>query len=367
MSRSAMTTWIQRVQRRLARATGQAPLPPEALEAAVETASRRMRIDPVILLGALAAKPIPTALWHDVVNGLSPQTPAREEDWQTMASAAGAVAAAFPGEPLLAWLVEPQQPLDAWVLASCLALHATAEQLDLVATHSDPRLIEIGRSGLLPEAALRRAPQALQAYFRHLGRCWQAAPELRAAVRFECAPACELPGMQSRSAGYHLVASRGQLVRLEPEVARRLALRLQRSLRTGGLLLVGPADHDDRLFGDLEPLVEPGILLYRKSDATPAASARASEDFESLVAAVEAEPVSWEPRWQLACFLLREGYAELAMSHLRELARWRPEFPGVWQTLAKAYTLAGDTARAADAHGRAALAAASAGAPKHLM
>lgn len=369
MSRSAMTTWNQRVQKRLARAIGQAPLPLQAVEAAIETLARKMRIDPAILLGALAAKPIPTALWHEFVHGLVPPPPPREEDWRAMASAAEAVTSAFPDEKVTAWLVDPSQPADAHVLSSCLALYRSPEMLDVVATHSDPRMVEIGRSGLVPEAILGRAPAELRMHFRHLGRCWQVAPELRASVRFECAPPLELPGMQStgRPGGFHLVVSRGQLVRLEPIMARRLAVRLHRSLRSDGFLLVGPADHGDRTFGDLEPHVLPGVLLYRKGDAPPAEQASGRSDFEALLAAVEAEPVAWEPRWQLACLLLREGYAESAMAHLRELVRWRPEYPGAWLTLATAYTLAGDIASARDAQGRAALAAAAVGAPELLM
>jgi len=364
-----MTTWIQRVQKRLARATGQSPLSIDALEASVELVARKMRVDPVILMGALAAKPIPTALWNEVVHGLGPQPPPREEDWTAMAAAAEVVAHAFPGEMLLAWVVEPSQPADAYLLAACLALHSTAERLDLVATHSDPRMVDIGRSGLIPEATVERVPLAVREQFRHLGRCWQAAPELRSAVRFECAPACDLPGMQSPDAGsgYHVVVSRGHLVRLETDIARRLALRLYRALRAHGFLIVGPGDHDDRLFGELEPLVAPGVLLYRKGLTPPLESRSVAGDFAALLSAVEADPIAWEPRWQLACLLLREGYAESAMAHLRELARWRPEFPGVWQTLAQAYTLAGDTAAAESAHARADLAATSVGAPKMLM
>lgn len=368
MSRSALTTWNQRVQKRLARATGQSPLSPEALEAAVELVARKMRVDPIILMGALAAKPIPTALWNEVLHGLGPQPPPREEDWSAMATAAEVVSHTFPGEMLLGWVVEPSQPADVYLLASCLALHAPAERLDLLATHSDPRMVEIGRSGLLPDTTVARLPAAMQERFRHLGRCWQVAPELRAAVRFECAPACELPGMQHPSSGgYHLVVSRGQLVRLESGVARRLAQRLYRSLRAHGFLFVGPGDHDDRLFGEFEPLVAPGVLLYRKGQVPHPETRSVAGDFAALLSAVESDPTAWEPRWQLACLLLREGYAESAMSHLRELARWRPEFPGVWHTLAKAYTLAGNTAAAETAHARADLAATSAGAPKMLM
>lgn len=368
MSRSARTTWNQRVQKRLARATGQAPLSAEALEAALAAVARKMRLDPVLLLGSLAAKPIPTALWHEVLRNVVPQAPLREEDWGATFEAADVIAAAFPEQGLSAWVVEPAQPGDVFILASCLALRSSIARLEVVATHSDPRLVEIGRSGLLSESTVARAPSEVQIHFRHLGRCWQAVPELRAAVRFEGAPPCELPGMHGPEvgSGFHLIVSRGQLARVERDVAQRLALRLSRSLREEGFLLVGPGDHDDHRFGEMEPYVAPGVLLYRKGAASHAVEGIAS-DFASLLTAVEADPVAWEPRWQLACLLLREGYAESAMAHLRELARWRPEFPGVWHTLAKAYTLAGDTASAAVANNRASHAAESAGAPKLLM
>ena len=368
MSRSALTTWNQRVQKRLARATGQAPLAAEVLEAAIERAAQKLRVDPVILMGALAAKPIPTALWQEVLHGMTPPSPPREEDWSAMATAAQVVAGSFPADILAGWLVEPSQPADVYVLAAYLAQQTAAEKIDLLATHSDPRVVEVGRSGLVPEAALLRVPAEVQTHFRNLGRCWQADLGLRTSVRFECAPACELPGMQQpRNGGYHLVVSRGQLVRLDKGAARRLALRLYRALRAQGFLVVGPGDHDDALFGQLEPFVAPGVLLYRKGQAGHAEASSIAGDFAALLSAVEADPIAWEPRWQLACLLLRESYAESAMAHLRELARWRPEFPGVWQTLAKAYTLAGDTAAAKTAHARAALAATSAGAPEMLM
>lgn len=369
MSRSALTIWNQRVQRRLARATGESPLPEGALEAALAAVARNLRVDPVLLLGSLAARPTPASLWNELLRALGSQSAPRHEDWSAVTAAAEAVSGAVGKRNLSGWVVEPSQPGEVFVLAACLAVHCAANRLDIVATHSDPRLVELGHSGLVDEGTLTRAPGEVQIYFRHLGRCWQAASELRDAVRFEAVPPCDLPGVRPPSTpdDFDLVVARGQLARLERDAARRVARRLYRALREDGFLFVAPGDHDDRLFGDLEPFVAPGVLLYRKVPALRAGFESVAGDFAALLTAVEADPVAWEPRWQLACLLLREGYGEAAIAHLRELARWRPEYPGVWLMLAKAHTLAGDTAAAALAASRAALVAESAGAPKLLM
>jgi len=368
MSRSAITIWTQRVQKRLARATGELPLTPSSLEAALLAVARKLRIDPIVLLGALAAKPSPASLWNDVLQALQPQPAPRDEDWTAIAAAAEAVTAAFAHRTLASWVVEPALPADVFVLAACLATHTPSSHLEIVATHSDPRMVELGRCGLVPEATLLRAPDELRGYFRHLGRCWQVSPELRGLVRFESVSPCDLPGVQrpASSDGFQLIVSRGRLARLDRTVARRVARRLCGSLCDDGFLLLGPGDHDDRLFGELEPYVAPGVLLYRqRAGLQPLESIAA--DFAALLAAVEAHPTGWEPRWQLACLLLREGYAESAIAHLRELARWRPDFAEVWHVLSKAHTLAGDRAAAAEASSRALLAAAPGGAPKLLM
>lgn len=369
MSRSALTIWNQRVQRRLARATGESPLSPEALEAAIAAVARELRVDPVLLLGSLAAKPTPASLWNEVLRTLGTQNAPRHDDWSAVTAAAEAVAGAVGKRILTGWVVEPSQPGEVFVLAACLAVHCGAGRLDIVATHSDARMVELGHSGLVDEGTLLRAPAEVRIYFRHLGRCWQTVQELRESVRFESVPPCDLPGMRAPSTpdDFDLVVARGQFARLERGVGQRVARRLQRALREDGFLFVAPGDHDDRLFGDLEPYVAPGVLLYRKGPALHTGFESVAGDFAALLTAVETDPVAWEPRWQLACLLLREGYGEAAIAHLRELARWRPEFPGVWLMLSKAHTLAGDTAAAALASSRAALVAESAGAPKLLM
>lgn len=369
MSRSVTSSWNRRVAQRLARATGCPPLSPDEVDEALARVARALRMDPIILLGALASKPLPASLWADVLRMLGRGPEPREENWGAVSAAAEAVAAAFPGQPLSCWVVEPAQPVEVFVLASCLLLRSTALPLDVVATNRDPQLAELGRTGLVPESTLLRAPPELRVHFRHVGRCWQAVPELRAAVRFESTPPGELAGMQvpPSAGGYHLVVSRGQFARLGKQAARRLAVRLSRSLGADGFLLLSPGDHDEGLFSHLEQVVAPGVLLYRKSDDLSARGRAAVSDFAAMVAAVEAEPSAWQPRWELARFLLREGYAESATCHLRELARWRPESADVWQSLAQAYTLSGDTASAETARTRALLASAAPAQGKLLM
>jgi hypothetical protein len=368
MSRSILTIWSERVRKRLGRAIGRSIPTPEEFDTSLSIVARELRVDRDTLLAALAMRPAPRALWHAVTRRLAPPRSLRHEDWDAVAAAAEAVGATFEHPTLSCWIVEPPQPADVYIAAALLAHHASPRRVLVVATHSDPCMVELGRSAVVPDTSVARAPRVVQRHLRPLGRCWQASPELRAAVQFDPVSPGELPGVQwpQIAAGFHLVVARGRLTQLEPQFARRVASRLCGALRERGFLLVAAGEHDEHLFfGELEPHVVPGVLLYQKAHAGSVAASDGRADFAALLAAIEADPVAFEPRWQLARLLLREGYAESAMAHLRELARWRPEFPGVWQMLAKAYTLAGDTAAAEAASTRASLA--SNGAPKMLM
>ena len=272
-------------------------------------------------------------------------------DWNELAAAAEVLAASTEAQELSCWVVEPSDPVEVFALASCLARSARGVPLTIVATHSDPLVAEIGRSGLLSETAVRLAPPAnREAHFRHLGHCWEVAPALRAAVRFATVtPFDDTPdNAHLFSRGYDLVVSRGLLSRLGTPATHRFAVRLVRAARHEGFVLVGSGEHDVPPLAELERYVAPGVLLYRKrrNAQSPNNSPPLAVDFAALLRSVEDDPTAWEPRWDLARVLLQEGHAEPALTHLREVARQMPETPGIWNALAQAYTLLGDTSAA---------------------
>jgi len=345
MGRSITSSWTRRVRKRAA----SLPMGDDAsrLDLALAAISDRLQIDASILLGVLAADPPPTMLWAEVERAGKSDHGDHARDWTELSSAARMIAEREGSDPLSCWVADAD-PMDSFALASALLFAAPRRDLVVLATNTDPIVAEIARTALLSETAMRLAPtENRRAHFRRLGGCWRAAPALRAIVRFErVAPNYDGfdPGSAER---FDLVVCRGRLSRLSRPAAERHVGRLLRAIRTSGFLLVGPGDHDTPALANLERCVVPGALLYRKRRMNCAAEKHA--DFEELIAAVEADPTSWEPRWRLACELLRAGYAESALSHLRDAARRHPGEACLWESLAQAYTLLNDQPAAAHA------------------
>ncbi len=361
MSRSAIATWEDRLRKRVGQKTAWLCSCPDHLDAAIDAVAQRLRIDPAVLLGVLA-KSSETGLWLEFERALRPETGARLDDWQELAAAAAELSNAAREDGVLScWVAEAADPADVFAVASCMALAAPRKRLDIVATHSDPFFAEVGRTGLLTDSALRNAPDDnRERHFRHLDRCWQVLPALRARVRFETRSL--VPGQDAGplKSNFHMVICRGLLSRLCADAASRLGTRLLRRLRSGGFLLVGPGEHDLQVFSPLDRHVAPGVLLYRKCSAQAPAEVFEEIDFAELLSAIEAEPMAWEPRWRLGRALLRGGYAEPAVAHLREAARQQPQDAAIWRTLAQAYTLLGDIDAAGAAQRRAASSVAAA-------
>lgn len=360
MSRSAVTVWTRRGRRRFSQTAAQLAASGPRFEAALAALALQLHVDPVVLLGALAADPRPAALWREIERHGRQYCGPHVSDCSELAAAADAVAATYPqsGGPFSCWVAEPADPLEAFALASRLALNDATANVTVVATHSDPLVVEIGRSGLVSDTAIRALPDSSRdAHFRNLGRCWQVAPSLRDVVHFAAAGLFDDRDGVGASArrGHDLVVSRGLLSRLCCQTSQRFALRLIRAARSGGFLLVGPGEHDLPPLVDLERRFAPGVLLLRRRRAsrTAAATGTAHGDFAVLLAAIEASPTAWEPRWRLGCLLLGSGYPAPAIAHLREVARRRPERSSVWKALAQAYTLLGDVEAAEAAQRRA--------------
>jgi chemotaxis methyl-accepting protein methylase len=367
MSRAASTSWVRRVRKRARSLLYGLADSGTHLEQVVADVSARLKVDPAVLLGSLAGDPVPDGLWTEMRRALRLENGPRLSDWQELTAAAaeavrlvnsGAADDGSGAMPLACWVVEPSDAADAYAVASCLILAAGNAAVQVIVTHADPVVAEIGRTGLAADGVVRIAPERnRQAHFRRLDRCWQAGRELRSVLRFETADTMALtnPAGAPQTAAFDLVVSRGFLSRLCPEAAERVLKRVVRRLRHEGFLLVGPGEHDLPALAQLDRHVAPGVLLHRKrlGDAQVLPDGE-PEDFTALLIAVEDDPTAWEPRWRLARMLMREGHAEPALVHLREVARQRPDDAAVWTELAQAYTLVDDLPAAEDARRRAA-------------
>ncbi len=138
-----------------------------------------------------------------------------------------------------------------------LLLELGAADADILATDVDPAALDAARRAEYPEAALEDLPAPLRGrYLRE-----QAAPNhpvfvpvdsVRARVRFELH---DLAAAASAPDGgpFDLVCCRNVLIYLQPRLQQRVESLLARSIKPGGLLLLGEAEW---LLAELAPAFE---------------------------------------------------------------------------------------------------------------
>jgi chemotaxis protein methyltransferase CheR len=124
---------------------------------------------------------------------------------------------------------------------------------EVVATDTDPHLLERARRGCYPESSLREVPDAWRAVaFEDRGGLFRLQPELRADVRFR------QDDLRNRfpEGPFHLVLWRNLVFTyFEPELQRELLARLPEVLWPGGFLVVGA--HEEL------PEASPGFARWR--------------------------------------------------------------------------------------------------------
>ena len=149
-----------------------------------------------------------------------------------------------------------------------LAADPNAATLDIriLATDIDPRVVEEGRAGVYPAAALADAPPALRKrYFTALGgderRGVQASEELRRLVVFRT---LNLNGAWPMPGKFHAIFCRNVVIYFDEATQQSVWSKFAGKLERGGILYVG---HSERVTGPAAArFVSDGVTAYRLKD-----------------------------------------------------------------------------------------------------
>lgn len=171
----------------------------------------------------------------------------------------------LPGstDPLHIWSAGCASGEEAYSVAAALLEAGRAPGADrILATDVSRRALEVARAGRYGSWSLRRpSASRVDRWLRQRGDGVEIAPELRASVEFRLHnllhPAPRGP--------FDVVLCRNVLIYLDPEIGRDVLARLAASLRPGGWLAVAPAELGLAAGLPLEPHVDGGAILLRRT------------------------------------------------------------------------------------------------------
>jgi chemotaxis protein methyltransferase CheR len=149
-----------------------------------------------------------------------------------------------------------------------LSLEPNAAALDvrILASDIDPRVVEEGRRGVYPAAALAEAPAALRKrYFTTVGgderRGLQASDELRRLVVFRT---LNLNGVWPMPGKFHAIFCRNVVIYFDEQTQQTVWSKFAGKLERSGVLYIG---HSERVTGPTAArFVSDGVTAYRLRD-----------------------------------------------------------------------------------------------------
>ena len=153
-----------------------------------------------------------------------------------------------------------------------LGLEPNAASLDvrILASDIDPRVVEEGRRGIYPAAALAEAPVALRKrYFTGVGgderRGLQASDELRRLVVFRT---LNLNGAWPMPGKFHVIFCRNVVIYFDEQTQQTVWSKFAGKLERGGGLYIG---HSERVTGPAAArFVSDGVTAYRLKEGNGA-------------------------------------------------------------------------------------------------
>lgn len=184
------------------------------------------------------------------------------EQWERLAADVVPELAGAPGARIRAWSAGCSFGAEAYSLAATVKTIAPNVRLDIRASDIDRRILDAAGRGEFNELDARTAPaQMLQSHFEQLPNGgWQASAALRSAVHFHRE---DLLRHEPAPGSFDLVLCRNVVIYFTPEARAAVHERLARSLRSGGILVIGSTERIT------QPLAELGLapaypFMFRK-------------------------------------------------------------------------------------------------------
>lgn len=168
--------------------------------------------------------------------------------------------AASGGDRLRCWSAGSSYGAEAYTLAAVALQAAPQAQTTILGTDIDAALVARAAAGRFGAGDARRAPAAaLAAHFTRTADGWRAGESLRRLVRFEQG---DLRHTEAPPASLDLILCRNTVIYFTDRVRDEIHRRLARSLRPGGVLVIGACERvgQPRALG-LEPA---GAQIFRR-------------------------------------------------------------------------------------------------------
>lgn len=164
--------------------------------------------------------------------------------WQALEADVIPALVASGGGRLRCWSAGSSYGAEAYTLAAVALRAAPGAQTTILGTDIDAELVVRAAAGHFSAGDARCAPAAaLTTYFTPSGHGWRAGEPLRRIVRFEQG---DLLRIETQPASLDLVLCRNTVIYFTDQVRDEIHRRLARSLRPGGVLVIGSSERVSR-------------------------------------------------------------------------------------------------------------------------
>jgi chemotaxis protein methyltransferase CheR len=177
------------------------------------------------------------------------------------------IAGHFPVRTPRIWSAGCAAGEEAYTLALLAAEHVRGAQV--LGTDISETALRQAREAVYSRWALRSlTPQQIDRYFTPRDGRWRFRKSLAENVEFRRLNLAKgaYPATTPGIADLDLIVCRNVLIYFDPQVAREVTARLARCLRPGGWLVLGPSDPPITANADLQAVITPDGVYYRRRD-----------------------------------------------------------------------------------------------------
>ncbi len=163
------------------------------------------------------------------------------------------------------WCAAASTGEEPYTFAMLLAERGLLDRVDLLATDISPRALTRARTGVHARRSLRDGypPELAAKYLDTTGDAIRVAPQIRAAVRFQCLNLLDQAAVTALGE-FDVILCRNVLIYFRDDRTRQVVKLLSTALKPGGVLLVGVSESLLRFGTALICEERAGSFFYRK-------------------------------------------------------------------------------------------------------